>query len=55
MKKRIISGRNSGKGGGKSAAAAAAAARKATDRRLDLNRAGLYDDKEAPEAPQVEV
>lgn len=50
LKKRISRARKGGRQGGKTATAAAAAAVSGkSDGRLDLNRAGLYDDKEAPE------
>lgn len=47
LKKRIADGRKGGKKGGKTTAAAGASRK--GDGRLNLNRAGLYDDKEPPE------
>eukprot|EP00903_Cladosiphon_okamuranus_P005751 g5705.t1 len=55
LKKRIAVGRKDGKTGGKTAtSAAAAAASRKGEGRLDLNRAGLYEDKKAPETTSPE-
>lgn len=53
LKKRIARSRKGGKPGGKTTTAAAATSK--GDGRLNLNRAGLYNDKDSPDNTQAEV